>query len=130
MLAAVGLFGLLSFDVSRRTHEIGTRMALSAEAASVLRLAVGRGIVLAIVGAAIGAAVALGMTRLIAGVLVPRHNSKRLRSCMPLSLFPKIVQIRKLDIVWSLPIDRKSEQITPCRLVYDYRVFYAARSYR
>lgn len=69
MVAAVGLYGLLSFEVSRRTHEIGVRMALGAEAGSVLRLVAGRGTLLAVVGAGIGVAVALGATRVIAGVL-------------------------------------------------------------
>jgi predicted permease len=69
MVAAVGLYGLLSFEVSRRTHEIGVRMALGAEAGSVVRLVAGRGTLLAVVGAGIGVAVALGATRAIAGVL-------------------------------------------------------------
>lgn len=69
VLAAVGLYGLLSFEVSRRIHEIGVRMALGAEAVSVLRLVAGRGALLAVVGVGIGVAAALGATRVIAGVL-------------------------------------------------------------
>jgi predicted permease len=69
VLAAVGLYGLLSFEVSRRTHEIGVRMALGAEAGSVMRLVAARGTLLAVVGAGIGVAAALGATRAIAGVL-------------------------------------------------------------
>jgi predicted permease len=69
MVAAVGLYGLLSFEVSRRAHEIGVRMALGAEPGSVVRLVAGRGTLLAVVGAGIGLAVALGATQAIAGVL-------------------------------------------------------------
>jgi predicted permease len=69
VLAAVGLYGLLSFEVSRRTHEIGVRMALGAEAGSVLRLIAGRGTLIAVVGVSIGVAAALGATRAIGGVL-------------------------------------------------------------
>jgi hypothetical protein len=44
---------------------------------------------------------------------VSRHNSKRLRSCMPLSLFVDLEQIKMLDVFWSRPIDCKSEQLLP-----------------
>jgi predicted permease len=68
-LACIGLYGLLSYEVSRRTHEIGTRMALGAQMADVLRLVVRQGAALAIVGAIIGIAVALGVTRYLKSML-------------------------------------------------------------
>ena len=63
MLACIGLYGLLSYEVSRRTREIGIRMALGAQRRCVLRLVVGQGIVLAITGAMVGIGVTLGAMR-------------------------------------------------------------------
>ena len=68
-LAAVGLFGLISFSVSRRTHEIGVRMALGAQPQEVLTLVLREGLALAAAGVAIGLAGALGLTRFLASLL-------------------------------------------------------------
>jgi predicted permease len=73
VLACVGLYGLLSYEVSRRTREIGIRMALGAQQPDVLRLVVGQGIMLAIIGAAVGIGVALGVTRYLASMLYNVH---------------------------------------------------------
>jgi len=73
VLACIGLYGLLSYEVSRRTREIGIRMALGAQQREVLSLVVGQGIVLAIVGTAVGIGVALGMTRYLASMLYDVH---------------------------------------------------------
>jgi predicted permease len=73
VLACVGLYGLLSYEVSRRTREIGIRMALGAQQRDVLRLVVGQGIVLAIAGAAVGIGVALGVTRYLKSMLYDIH---------------------------------------------------------
>jgi predicted permease len=69
LLACVGLYGLLSFEVSRRTREIGIRIALGAQEGDVLRLVVKQGLMLAVVGAAVGIAVALGVTRYLSSML-------------------------------------------------------------
>jgi predicted permease len=69
VLACIGLYGLLSYEVARRTREIGIRMALGAQRDHLLKLVVRQGIALAIVGAAVGAAVALAVTRYLAGLL-------------------------------------------------------------
>ncbi|MFZ0641180.1 MAG: ABC transporter permease [Candidatus Acidiferrales bacterium] len=75
VLACIGLYGLLSYEVSRRTREIGIRMALGAQQRDVLRLVVGQGIALAIVGAAVGIGVALGVTRYLKSMLYNVHAS-------------------------------------------------------
>ncbi|MHB8412404.1 MAG: ABC transporter permease [Candidatus Acidiferrales bacterium] len=73
VLACIGLYGLLSYEVSRRTREIGIRMALGAQQRDILRLVIGQGIVLAIVGAALGVGVALGVTRYLSSMLYDVH---------------------------------------------------------
>jgi macrolide transport system ATP-binding/permease protein len=69
VLAAVGLYGVMSYAVSQSTRELGLRMALGASASSVLRLVISRGLALMGGGALLGAAVALGLTRLLGNLL-------------------------------------------------------------
>ena len=72
-LACIGLYGLLSYEVSRRTREIGIRMALGAQQRNVLRLVVGQGILLAAAGAAAGIGIALAVTRYLNSLLYGVH---------------------------------------------------------
>ena len=68
-LATVGIYGLTAYSVSRRTHEIGLRVALGASRSQILRLVVGRGLVTSVIGAAIGVGAALMLTRGLSGML-------------------------------------------------------------
>jgi predicted permease len=68
-LAAVGIHGVMSFAVTRRTREIGIRMALGAHGGQVLRMIVARGLTLVLAGLGIGLGVALALTRLTASLL-------------------------------------------------------------
>ncbi len=68
-LACLGIYGVLSFSVVQRTREIGVRIALGAQRLDVLSLVVGQGLKLALLGLALGLIAALGLTRLVAGLL-------------------------------------------------------------
>jgi predicted permease len=73
VLACVGLYGMLSYEVARRTREIGIRTALGAQQRDVLRIVVKQGLALAVVGAVLGVAVALGVTRYLQTMLYGVH---------------------------------------------------------
>jgi ABC-type antimicrobial peptide transport system permease subunit len=75
LLGAIGIYGVTSHSVQQRVHEIGIRMALGASSGQVLRMIVGQGLKLSLVGIACGLLVAVGATRAMASILTTVKSS-------------------------------------------------------
>jgi predicted permease len=78
VLAAIGVYGVTSYSTNQRTHEIGIRLALGASRTDVVRLVVGRGIVITLLGLAIGLGMAFGVTRFLQALLLGVSNTDAL----------------------------------------------------
>ena len=89
-LAAAGIYGVMSYQVSRRAHEMGLRIALGANASAILGLVIGRGLRLTAIGILIGLAVSLSLSKLVASHLYGVNASDPL-TIIVLSLFLMLV---------------------------------------
>jgi putative ABC transport system permease protein len=69
LLAAIGIYGVMAYSVARRTQELGIRVALGAQPADILRIVLGQGMRLVLIGLGLGVAVSLGLTRLLSSLL-------------------------------------------------------------
>ena len=107
MLACIGLFGLLAHGVTRRTREIGIRMAPGAHHRDVLGLIVGRAVVLALTGGALGVVAAIGLTRYLAELL---YN---VRPVDPLTFGAVIVALVIVAIVACYIPARRAMRVDP-----------------
>ena len=80
LLAVIGVYGVMSYTVAQHTREIGIRMALGAQPGAILKLIVGRGLVLVSVGILIGVLASFGLTRFIEHMLLALRRPIRSRS--------------------------------------------------
>lgn len=69
LLASIGIYGVVSYSVSQQTHQIGVRMALGAQARDILKMVLGQGLVMAVIGVAAGVLAALALSRLLRSLL-------------------------------------------------------------
>jgi ABC-type antimicrobial peptide transport system permease subunit len=107
LLAALGLYGVLAYVVARRIREIGIRMALGGERADILRLIVGQGLRLTVVGGATGIVAALMVTRWVASLLygVTAHD--------PLTFVAVVVLLALVSAVACYIPARRAMQVDP-----------------
>jgi putative ABC transport system permease protein len=69
LLAAIGIYGVIAYSVAQRTHEIGIRLALGADRSDILKLIVGQGFQLVLIGAGLGLGLAFGLTQIVKNLL-------------------------------------------------------------
>jgi putative ABC transport system permease protein len=88
LLAAIGIYGLISYSVGQRTHEIGIRMALGARSPDVLRMILREGSKMTLIGAAIGLAMALALPKIFEAMFYDLHVSEpRIYVIVPICIF-------------------------------------------
>jgi ABC-type antimicrobial peptide transport system permease subunit len=91
MLAVIGVYGSMAYSVSQRTRELGIRVALGADAATVIRLVVRQGFRLSVIGIAIGLAVAVAASPLITGLLYGSATDPVILVAVPVILAVAVV---------------------------------------
>ena len=106
-LGTVGIYGVISYTVSRRTHEIGVRIALGANARDVRRMVVFQGTIVAVTGIVVGIAAALGLTRLLESLLFEVSASD------PATYAATAVALTGVAMLASYLPARRAAQLTP-----------------
>jgi putative ABC transport system permease protein len=107
VLAAVGIYGVISYSVSQRTREIGIRMALGASHTSVLRLVVGEGMILAVIGVTIGVVASFFLTRLMSTLLFGVSTTD------PITFVAISLLLTSVSMVASLVPARRATRVDP-----------------
>jgi len=107
VLAAIGIYGVMSYAVTRRRHELGVRMALGATRGDLLRLVVRQGMALALIGMAAGLAAAVGLTRLMSSLLYG------VRPADPLTLLSVSLALGSVALLASFVPARRATQVDP-----------------
>ncbi len=107
LLGAIGLYGVISYGVSERTHEIGVRMALGAERGNVLKLVMGHGFRLTVIGVGLGVVGALAMTRYLSSLLFG------VRPTDPLTFIAVSAVLMAVALLASYLPARRATQIDP-----------------
>jgi len=106
-LAAMGIYGMVSYMVTKRTPEIGLRMALGAGKGSVFRLVVGNGLLIATIGTALGFLLSLPISRIFGNA----HPDSWARSLLVLAMAPALVTVAAL-LACYLPA-RRATRVDP-----------------
>jgi len=107
LLAAIGIYGVISYSVTRRTHEMGIRIALGASRSDVLQLVVREGMILAIIGTACGLVATLALTRLLASLLYG------VRPADPVTLFVVCISLGIVAFLATYIPGRRATEVDP-----------------
>jgi len=107
LLAAIGIYGVVSFLVTQRTHEFGIRMALGAQAANVLRLVLGQAMLLSLIGVGLGLVASMALTRLMSDLIYG------VRPTDPLTLIAVALLLALITIIASYIPARSATKVDP-----------------
>ena len=107
LLAAIGLYGVMSYNVARRTNEIGIRLALGAQSANVLRMIMGESLVLLASGSALGLPLAVMATRII------REQLFAIEAFDPISFAVALLVVSLMTVIAGLLPARRAARVDP-----------------